>query len=41
MTGDMTAIAYKGVESTPTWLVIPLVLLSVLGIALAWRKGRN
>jgi hypothetical protein len=35
------AIAYKGVDSTPSWLIIPLVLLTVLGIALAWQKGRN
>ncbi|MFG2650715.1 hypothetical protein [Streptomyces sp. NPDC048436] len=35
------AIAYKGVDSTPPWLVIPLVLLTVLGIALAWQRGRN
>ncbi|WP_371525427.1 hypothetical protein OG302_04125 [Streptomyces sp. NBC_01283] len=38
---DMAAIAYKGVESTPTWLMIPILLLIVIGILLAWRESRN
>ncbi|MFI6092945.1 hypothetical protein [Streptomyces sp. NPDC051218] len=38
---DVVAIAYKGVGSMPTWLMIPVLILVVLGIVLGWRQKRN
>lgn len=38
---DTVAIAYKGVEGTPAWLMIPILLLVLLGIVLARREKRN
>ncbi|MGW7081389.1 hypothetical protein [Streptomyces sp. NPDC054866] len=38
---DTVAIAYKGVESVPTWLMIPILLLVLLGLVLVRREKRN
>ncbi|MEV2251704.1 hypothetical protein AB0I94_14190 [Streptomyces sp. NPDC050147] len=38
---DMAAIAYKGLESAPTWLLIVVLLLAALGIVLALRDKRK
>lgn len=37
----MTAtLAYKGLEVMPIWFVVVVVVLAVIGIVLAFRRGR-
>lgn len=36
-----TALAYKGLGTMPTWFVIIVVVLAVIGIGLALRRGRR
>ncbi len=33
-------IAYKGLDSMPTWFVFVVVVLAAIGIVLACRRGR-
>ncbi len=33
-------IAYKGLDLMPTWFVFVVAVLAVIGIVLAYRRGR-
>lgn len=38
---DAAPLAYKGLETMPTWFVITVVVLAVIGIGLAASQGRR
>ncbi|MFC8194459.1 hypothetical protein ACFUTV_03605 [Streptomyces sp. NPDC057298] len=41
LTTDAAPLAYKGLGTMPTWFVITVVVLAVIGIGLAASRGRR
>ncbi|MER6133708.1 hypothetical protein [Streptomyces sp. NPDC001815] len=41
LTTDAAPLAYKGLGAMPTWFVIAVVVLAVIGIGLAASRGRR
>lgn len=38
---DVVPLAYKGLDTMPTWFVVAAVVLTALGIGLAVSRGRR